>query len=227
MNRSASLKGKAILFDLDGTLVDSAPDIVHAANCMLTELGGGVLPFQTIKGFIGRGVPNLVRRSLEAADLKDNVEEEVALRNFHKHYEEINGKLAEVFPGVRKGLEALRAEGYRMACVTNKPFGLSKGLLAATELSPYFEIVIGGDSLSSMKPSGEPLLHACRELGADPSQSWMVGDSEVDVAAARAAGMTIFLVEYGYGGPAGPHALGADQVIASFEQLPALFQISA
>lgn len=226
MKRDQAANGKAVLFDLDGTLVDSAPDIVQTANRLLAELGAKELPFQTIKGFIGRGVPNLVRRSLETSGLAGSVDAEQAVHRFHEHYEAVNGKHSAAFPGVLEGLNALRAGGYRMACVTNKPYGLSVQLLQALELDGYFEIVVGGDSLSAMKPSAEPLLHACREMGVNSEQAWMVGDSEVDVAAARAAGMPVCIVEYGYSGPAGAGALGADQLIASFEQLPAIFQIS-
>lgn len=219
---TVSLHCAAVLIDLDGTLVDSAPDIVEAANRMLAELGSPPLPFDTVAGFIGRGVPNLVRRVLETAQLAPRVDAAAAEALFHRHYAETNGRLGAVFPGVEAGLAALRREGYRLACVTNKPRALAAPLLALTGLAAYLEVLVAGDSIAQMKPHPEPLRHACRLLDVDPAQGVLVGDSPVDVAAARAAGMPVCLVRYGYAGPGGPTALGADALVDSIEALPAL-----
>ncbi|AGW93937.1 MULTISPECIES: phosphoglycolate phosphatase [Cupriavidus] len=219
---TVSLPCTAVLIDLDGTLVDSAPDIVEAANRMLAELGSPPLPFDTVAGFIGRGVPNLVRRVLETAQLSPRVEAAAAEALFHRHYAETNGRLGAVFPGVEAGLAALRREGYRLACVTNKPRALAAPLLALTGLAAYLEVLVAGDSIAQMKPHPEPLRHACRLLDVDPAQGVLVGDSPVDVEAARAAGMPVCLVRYGYAGPGGPAALGADALVDSMEALPAL-----
>ncbi len=146
------------------TLVDSAPDIVEAANRMLADLGSPALPFDTVAGFIGRGVPNLVRRVLETAGLASQVEAAEAVAMFHRHYAETNGRLGSVFPGVEAGLEALRRQGYRLACVTNKPRALAVPLLALTGLSQYLEVLVAGDSIARMKPDPEPLRHACNLL---------------------------------------------------------------
>ncbi|WP_439673010.1 Phosphoglycolate phosphatase, chromosomal (plasmid) [Cupriavidus necator] len=215
---TVSLPCAAVLIDL----VDSAPDIVEAANRMLAELGGPPLPFATVAGFIGRGVPNLVRCVLETAQLAPQVEAAAAEALFHRHYAETNGRLGAVFPGVEAGLAALRRQGYRLACVTNKPRALAAPLLAMTGLASYLDVLVAGDSLAQMKPHPEPLRHACRLLDIDPAQGVLVGDSPVDVAAARAAGMPVCLVRYGYAGPGGPAALGADALVDSLEALPAL-----
>lgn len=211
----------AVLIDLDGTLVDTAHDIVEATNRMLDELGRAPLPFDIISGFIGKGVPNLVWRVLETAGVGQGGAES-AEGLFHRHYAEVNGHLGRVFPGVQAGLAALQRQGCRLACVTNKPRALAAPLLAMTGLARYLEVLVGGDSIAQMKPDPEPLRHACRLLQAEAAHSVLVGDSAVDVAAARAAGMPVFLVRYGYAGPGGVAALGADAVIDSLEDLPAL-----
>ncbi|AAP86168.1 phosphoglycolate phosphatase (plasmid) [Cupriavidus necator H16] len=219
---TVSLPCTAVLIDLDGTLVDCAPDIVEAANRMLADLGSPALPFGTVAGFIGRGVPNLVRRVLETAQLAPRVDATDAVAMFHRHYADTNGRLGSVFPGVEAGLAALRRQGYRLACVTNKPRALAVPLLALTGLSQYLEVLVAGDSIAQMKPDPEPLRHACNLLDVDAAQGVLVGDSAVDVAAARAAGIPVCLVRYGYAGPGGPAALGADALVDSLEALPAL-----
>ena len=211
---------RAVLVDLDGTLVDTAEDIVVAANRMLDELGAFPLPFAMVKGFIGKGVPNLVRRTLETAQLAVDPVEAQAV--FERHYLAVNGRMGQVFAGVEAGLDALVRLGYRIACVTNKPEALATPLLALTGLDTWCEVLIGGDTLVQMKPHPEPLLHACRLLGVSPAHALLVGDSAVDVAAARAAGVPVAIVRYGYAGPDGPDALGGDWLIDSFEALPAL-----
>ncbi|HEY2022365.1 phosphoglycolate phosphatase [Paraburkholderia sp.] len=212
----------ALLIDLDGTMVDTAPDIVAAVSRMLEDLGATPLPFATVTGFIGKGVRNLVQRSLQTARLGDSFDIDHAQRVFERHYAATNGQLGRVFPGVMAGLHALRQRGYRCACVTNKPQALAASLLEMTGLATYLDVLVAGDMLTSMKPSPEPLWHACRLLDADPTHCVLVGDSAVDVAAARAAGLPVFIVSYGYGGESGAGALRGDALIDSFEALPAL-----
>ena len=213
-----------VLVDLDGTLVDTAPDIVVAANHMLADLHAAPLPFETVAGFIGKGVPNLVRRSLEASDIDPTADPAQAEALFHRHYAVLNGRLSGVYPGVAPGLAALRAHGYRLACVTNKPESLAAPLLAITGLAAYFEVLVGGDTIAQMKPDPEPLRHACRLLEADVAHSVLVGDSSVDIAAARAASIPVYIVRYGYAGPAGADALGCDDLLDSLEDLPDLLK---
>ncbi|HEY1997925.1 phosphoglycolate phosphatase [Paraburkholderia sp.] len=213
----------AVLIDLDGTMIDTAPDIVDAANRMLGEFRLTPLPFATVSGFIGKGVPNLVRRVLQTARMEERVDDAAhALAVFNRHYAETNGRLGHVFPGVVAGLDALQRCGYRLACVTNKPQALAAPLLLMSGLSGYLDVLVAGDSIAEMKPEPEPLWHACRLLGAKPEQSVLAGDSPVDVAAAHAAGMPVFIVRYGYAGPGGSEALACDALIDSLEALPAL-----
>jgi phosphoglycolate phosphatase len=220
--RTIDTSRRAVLIDLDGTLVDTAPDIVEAANRMLWELGAPQLPFATVSGFIGRGVPNLVQRVLEASEFKSAQEEQHALSLFYQHYRDTNGRFSEVFPGVREGLTALQQAGCLLGCVTNKPLAFTGPLLELTGLTTYFDTVVAGDSIAQMKPDPEPLLHACRQMQADRALCVMVGDSGVDVAAAQAARMSVYIVRYGYPGPAGPDGMQCDALIDSFEELPAL-----
>ncbi|MFM0719786.1 phosphoglycolate phosphatase [Paraburkholderia strydomiana] len=212
----------AVLIDLDGTMVDTAPDLAAAVGRMLEDLGAAPLPLDAVTGFIGKGVANLVRRSLEAAGLGERCEFEEAQRVFERHYADTNGRIGRVFPGVAAGLRALRESGYRCACVTNKPQALAAALLTRTGLARYLEVLVAGDTLASMKPSPEPLRHACRLLDSEPAHCVVVGDSPVDVAAARAAGLPVFIVSYGYAGQDGAHALHCDAFIDSFEALPAM-----
>jgi phosphoglycolate phosphatase len=212
----------AVLIDLDGTMVDTAPDIVAAANSMLKDFDAMPLPFDTVSGFIGNGVANLVRRSLETAGLGQRVDIARALPVFEQHYAHTNGRLGRVFPGVAAGLRALRQKGYRSACVTNKPEALAAALLNRTGLANYLDVLVAGDTLTRMKPSPEPLWHACHLLDVEPGHGAMVGDSPVDVAAARAAGLPVFIVSYGYAGAGGADSLDCDALIDSFEALPTI-----
>lgn len=217
---------RAVLIDLDGTLVDTAPDIVAAVNRMLGGLYAPSLPFKTVCSYIGKGVPNLVRRALQAGGLTGEVDERHAQDLFYQHYRDTNGYFGRVFPGVRDGLNALRLAGYPLGCVTNKPLSFTEPLLAATGLAEYFEIVVAGDSIAKMKPDPEPLFHACRQMQADPALSVLVGDSGIDVAAARAARMPVYIVRYGYPGEDGYAGMQYDALIESFKELPALLALT-
>lgn len=213
---------QSVLIDLDGTLVDTAPDIVEAAGRMVQALGAARLPFKTVSGFIGNGVPTLVRRVLAASALAPAVDEQRAQGLFHRHYEDTNGRFGKVFPGVLEGLSALGEAGYRLGCVTNKPQAATEVLLAMTGLAPYFEVVVAGDSIAQMKPHPAPLLHACRAMRTDPALCVLVGDSGVDVAAALAAHMPVYIVRYGYPGPDGHAGMQGAAFIDSLAEMPAL-----
>lgn len=212
----------AVLIDLDGTMVDTAPDIVAAVGLMLRDFSAAPLPFDTVTGFIGNGVRKLVRRALDAAALGERVELEHAHAVFERHYAATNAGLGRVYPGVLAGLRTLRQHGYRCACVTNKPHTLAAALLQKTGLDAYLDALVAGDTLASMKPSPEPLWHACRLLDAEPERCVLVGDSSVDIAAARAAGLPVFIVSYGYGRASGTELPRCDALIDSFEALPAI-----
>jgi phosphoglycolate phosphatase len=219
---AALSSSRALLIDLDGTLVDSAPDLAAAANRMLAGLDAPPLPADTVRSFIGNGIPALVRRVLAATPGLQGTDEGLALAAFHRHYSDCNGRHGAPYPGVLEGLGTLRMLGHPLACVTNKPRGHTLPLLEMTGLSAYFGAVVCGDSAPAMKPDPAPLLAACRSLGVQAEQCLMVGDSEVDVAAARAAGMPVCIVRYGYHGRVGLAGLRCDAYIDSFNELPGL-----
>jgi len=208
---------RALLFDLDGTLVDTAPDISAAVDATLLTLERPPLEAATVRSYIGRGVDTLLHRVLTgnrdgnaAIDLHDRARE-VFFREYGSH----NGRTAQVYPGVREGLEHARRLGLSMACVTNKLQNFSDDLLAQVGLDGYFEFVIGGDALPQRKPDPEPLLHAAARLGVDPRACLMIGDSSNDAMAARAAGMPVVLVPYGYTEDQPIETIECDAVVAS------------
>jgi len=217
---STAIRQHAVLFDLDGTLIDTAPDIVAAANRMLDELQARPLPFDKIAGFIGNGVPVLVQRILDASALEPELHA-VALASFNRHYTDTNGRFGRLFPGVQACLAGLRAANYRLACVTNKPLAFALPLLQMHHIDIHFGIIVGGDSLARMKPAPEPLWHACHVLDVAPRHACMVGDSGVDVAAAQAAEVPVLIVCHGAPEPVaawGP----AVKTFTHFDQLAGL-----
>ncbi len=207
---------KAVLLDLDGTLLDTAPDLAAAANAMLAEQGLAPLPLQAIRGFIGRGIPHLVQRCLEAAGLPlPCARLESALRGFGKHYARINGTSSRPYPGVPDTLERLRAASLRLACVTNKAAAFTRPLLEKAGLAPCFDAVVTSDEAGARKPRPEPYLHACRALGVAPAEAAVIGDSANDALAARAAGCRVLLVSYGYSEGHDVRSLDCDGVVDS------------
>lgn len=222
---SASLRGvAAVLCDLDGTLLDTLPDLAPATNAVREAFGLPPLGFARIAAFVGRGVDVLLQRALT-----DDIEGRVAKTDlararslFSAAYAELNGQRASVYPGVREGLATLAAAGVRLACVTNKPEQPARSLLARFDLERCFGALVGGDTLTQRKPEPEPLLHAARLLEVEPGACLMLGDSENDADAARAAGMRLVLVDYGYHADRKPETLGSDAIVSSLADLPAL-----
>jgi phosphoglycolate phosphatase len=209
-----------VLFDLDGTLVDSAPDLAAALNLLLTELDRACLTQTEVKPLIGDGIAKMVERGLDATG---GLPGDGALGRHIERYRAIyGGMLAErtrPYPGVRETLAALRRSGHRLGVVTNKPVRASRALVAALDLADYFDAIAGGDSYAVHKPHPGHLLELLAELGAEPGDAVMVGDSEHDVAAARSAGIPVVLMTYGYGGtPAAQRQ--ADAVLDDFAALP-------
>ena len=190
---------KAILLDLDGTLLDTVGDIAAAANMMRASLGFAPLDPALIKTFVGKGIANLVAKTL-----KDAVGEvgptalKVAVANFERQYDKCFSETSIAFPGVVDGLNAMRDKGFRLACVTNKAEKFTLPLLEKTGLSGYFELTLSGDSLPEKKPHPMPLQHAAKFFECGPAELLMVGDSVNDAEAARAAGCPVFIVPYGY-----------------------------
>ncbi len=207
----------AVLVDLDGTLLDTAPDLAAAANAMLDDLRLPRVPEATVRDFIGKGVANLVRRSLEASGGSAPAEAlfEQAQALFSRHYERLNGRLARVYPGVREGLAAMRAQGLGLGCVTNKAARFTEPLLAAAGLAEFFGAVVSGDTTAKRKPDPGPFLHACRLLGVPAAQTVVIGDSANDAQGTRAAGCAVLLVPYGYREGRELQAIECDGVVAS------------
>jgi phosphoglycolate phosphatase len=191
---------RAAIIDLDGTMLDTAPDFHIAVNRMRAEFDLAPLSLDTIKLFVGKGTENLIRRVLAVDFGAEDVERrfEPARGSYLQHYEAINGDHTRVYPGVREGLDALKTKGLRLACVTNKPIAFAAPLLKKMGLHHYFDVVYGGDSLPKKKPDPYPLLQVCADFSLQPRQVVAIGDSSNDAQAAHAAGCRVFNVPYGY-----------------------------
>lgn len=187
---------EAVLFDLDGTLIDTVDDIALAANRTLAELGRPVREVAQIRTFVGKGIPNLVTRCMTEGATASQDQIAAAVAVFLRHYADVNGVHATVYPTVRETLAALRQMGIKLACVTNKAEAYTLPLLERVGLADFFEVVVSGDTLPVKKPDPAMLHHACEALGV--RRALMVGDSANDALAARAAGMPVLLVTYGY-----------------------------
>ena len=209
---------RAALFDLDGTLVDTAPDLAAAANRMLADLGRPSLAEDVIRDFVGKGVVNLVNQCFAATGGGREDERARAQASFERHYAAGIADRSRPYPGVFEGLEALRHAGIAMGCVTNKIGRFTEPILELTGLRPYFGVVVSGDTLERKKPHPDPMLFAAGRLGAAPADTVMVGDSLNDVQSARAAGCPVVVVPYGYREGLGIGELGADAVVASVEE---------
>ncbi|MCA1926482.1 MAG: phosphoglycolate phosphatase [Thiobacillus sp.] len=191
---------KAVVIDLDGTLLDTAPDLAHAARLMMADLGMPCPGADTIATYIGNGVSRLVKRVLtgEMDAEPDAALFERAIGLYQAHYGAHVSLHSRPFPGVVEGLDAFRAMGVHLACITNKAGQFTHPLLKDTGLFDYFELILSGDSLPRRKPDPLPLLHACQVFGIAPAELLLIGDSLNDTQAARAAGSPVFCVPYGY-----------------------------
>ena len=207
----------AVLFDLDGTLVDSASDIAEAVNRLLVELGLPRVAQARIQGWIGEGARQLIASALRDAGSRLDADE--VFDRFMVHYEACLLLEPRLYDGVADTLQVLRDRGVRLAVCTNKPSRFVPPLLAAMGIDGYFEAFVGGDSLAWRKPDPRPLLHLATQLGCEPGRCLMVGDSETDFAAARAAGMPVALVSYGYPRGFDLHGAGALAVVDRFDAL--------
>lgn len=193
-----------IIFDLDGTLVDSAPDISLAVDATLTRLGRPPAGEEKVRQWIGNGAAMMVKRAIadnadpgQAEPLDEQIVQQ-AQDIFREEYSRVNGSSSRLYNGVCELLEDWRNLGAQLAIVTNKPKFFTDPLLASLGLDPHFSLVIGGDCLPERKPHPLPLLHVADTLGVTPSNALMVGDSSNDVYAARAAGMPVICRRDGY-----------------------------
>jgi phosphoglycolate phosphatase len=216
----AALSGAVIAFDLDGTLVDTAHDLVGTLNWLLAAEGVAALPMDAARPFIGRGARWLIERGFEAADAGlEPGQVQPLLDRFLARYEAHIADESRPFPGCVAALETLKAQGARLVVCTNKLTGLSTTLLDALDMTRLFEAVIGADRAPAIKPDPRHLLTAIAEVGGDPARAILVGDAATDAGAARAAGVPLILVSFGY--TETPAAeLGPDILIDHFDELP-------
>ncbi|WP_269790031.1 phosphoglycolate phosphatase [Stenotrophomonas sp. Iso1] len=210
----------AVVFDLDGTLVDSAGDIAEAVNRTLEDLSLPRVSEATVRSWIGEGVRKLVTTALRDAG-SDHALDDV-MPGFMRHYNECLLRSPRLYDGVIETLQALQSRGLPMAICTNKPAALVPPLLTHLGIAPFFAHIIGGDSLPQRKPAPEPLQHVAMLLEQSVQECVMVGDSATDLHAANNAGMPIVLVRYGY---TRDLDLDAADAVAVIEDMPALLQI--
>lgn len=212
----------ALIFDFDGTLIDSAPDIQAAANRMLPPLGRREVSLKEVQMMIGDGVPKLVERCFVATGEippKDEFETHVAA--FIKDYEPRSAELTRPFDGAIEALQALKARGLKLAICTNKPYGATMAILRALKLADYFDVIIGGDSLPGIKkPDPRHLQAALERMGVSPDHCAMVGDNHNDVMAGHGAGLAVVLLSHGYT-KIPTRELGGEAVIDHFKELEA------
>jgi phosphoglycolate phosphatase len=206
---------RVLIFDLDGTLIDSKLDLANSINAMLEHMGRAQLPHETIYGLVGNGAPVLVRRAL--GDAVSDAEADEGLGFFLSYYRTHMLDNTVTYPGVREGLKLM--ENYPMAVLTNKPVRFSQSIVDGLGLAPYFRFVYGGNSFEKKKPDPMGVQVVLRELKATPGEAMMVGDSEVDVQTARNAGIWACGVSYGLG----TEGLGVhppDIMVDSLTELP-------
>jgi len=218
-----------ILIDVDGTLVDSVPDLAWCVDRMMEQLGREPRGERQVRDWVGNGVERLVRRALVGAleGEPDDADFERAYPVFMELYAENTSKRSFLYPGVREGLDQLKAAGYQMGCVTNKAAQFTEPLLKDLGVFEDFSIVISGDTLAKKKPDPAPLLHAVEYFGCDPAQSMMIGDSVSDVAAARAAGFQIICMSYGYNHGMDIREANPDAVVDSMLEIFPLLEQAA
>lgn len=215
---SAPIRG--VLFDLDGTLLHTVPDLAAAVNAALSECGWPAIPVAAVERYVGKGIDVLVERCLA------HVGQEPAGAPFARLHESFmhryaieNGRHASVYPGVVEGLAALRSAGLRLGVCTNKAGAFTRPLLERSSLAPYFDLVVAGDTTARKKPAPDMILHAARSWRLQSAQVLMVGDSGNDARAARAAGVPVWLVPYGYNEGAPVQAEDCDGIVAGLSEV--------
>jgi len=224
-----SRKPGMILIDVDGTMVDSVPDLAYCVDEMMKALGRPPHGEAKVRNWVGNGVERLVRRGL-IGQLDGEPDEEDFQRAypiFLDLYSENTSKRSALYAGILEGLDYLKGAGYRLGCVTNKAAQFTEPLLQDLGVYPYFEIVISGDSLPEKKPDPMPLLYAAEFFSVAPRDALMVGDSVSDVAAARAAGFQIVCMSYGYNHGVDIREAQPDAVIDRLPEIRALLEAVA
>lgn len=221
------IRPELVLFDLDGTLADTAADLARSVDLMCAELGIPPRGEQKVRGWVGNGMETLVRRALtddyDAA--ADAVLHRQAMALFNEIYMANACKLSRCYPGVEATLGQLQQQGYQLACVTNKKTRFTTIVLESLGLMHYFGVVVSGDTVGTRKPDPAPLLYAASHFDIAPEYCLMVGDSDNDVRAARAAGFQILCVSYGYNAGKDIRDSGADVIVDTLTDLPRLLEL--
>lgn len=215
------MRFNAVLLDLDGTLLDTVTDIADAGNAMLAELQLPTVTEATVRSYVGKGSENLVMRllahhSIDAAPGSTPLRQ--ALDLFYQHYRRLNGARTQIYPEAKEGLQMFRDAGLKMAVVTNKPEEFTHTLLTRTGLREFFDIVVCGDTCERKKPHPMPFIHACEQLDVAPADALVIGDSINDAQAARAAGIPVLIVPYGYNEGLDVHSLDVDDIVSTIAQ---------
>jgi phosphoglycolate phosphatase len=215
-----------ILIDVDGTLVDSVPDLAFCVDAMMERLGRPSRGEAAVRNWVGNGVERLVRRALvgQLDGEPSDADFERALPVFLDLYAHNTSQRSLLYPGVREGIDYLKAAGYALGCVTNKAAQFTEPLLRDLGVRDDFAIVVSGDTLPRKKPDPMPLLHAAQHFGVRPADALMVGDSVSDVKAARAAGFSIVCMSYGYNHGVDIRTADPDAVIDSMVELRGLLE---
>ncbi len=208
----------AAIIDLDGTMIDTIGDFAAALNAVLVELTLPTVSREFIALTVGKGSEHLIRATLAHVGGHEALYGQAWAR-YQQHYEAINGKHSETYPGVEAGLRNFKARGLKLVCLTNKPTAFARELLRIKRLDHYFIEVFGGDTFERKKPDPLPLIKTCEFLGTSPSRTLMVGDSSNDARAARAAGCLVVLVSYGYNHGEPVSDVDADGVVDRLDQL--------
>ncbi len=217
-------KPELVLFDLDGTLIDTAPDLAWSIDETLQQLGLAECGETRVRAWIGSGIDGLLHRAL-TNDIKGKADKALfhrALTIFKQIYFDNICRQSRVYAGVAEALSYLQANNIAMACVTNKTARFTDKILQELELYDQFGIVVSGDTLAVKKPRPEPILHALAHYSLDPASALMVGDSRTDVNAARAAKVPVLCVTYGYNMNVDVRELKPDAVVDSLAELPEL-----
>ena len=196
------IEKELILFDLDGTLIDSAPDLARSVNYMLRSINHNEFSEEVIDSWVGNGAQTLVKRALSGSKtIDENIDNNLfdkSLSVFLEYYKNNLCVKTTPYPNVKTTLETLKNNGYKLAIITNKPFDFIEPILKQLELDSFFELSIGGDSLPEKKPSSLPLQYMCEKFKIKPRNTLMIGDSKNDILAAKAANIQSIAVSYGY-----------------------------
>lgn len=208
---------KAIIVDLDGTMIDTAPDFLVAVNRMLSTLSLPAITIEQIKQFVGKGTEHLLKEVLslyvDESDIPAMYDK--ALPVYMQHYAIINGQFSALYPNVIEGLTAFKDKGLKIACVTNKPSLFAKALLEQHHMTHFFDVIYGGDALAKKKPDPLPMLTVFKDFSVTPQEVIAIGDSSNDALAARAAGCYVLTVPYGYNHGKTVQEINSDGIVST------------